>query len=201
MRQWPCEDVKLSVNLTPTRSHHINLSSTCGRVNLSPAPSAIFASWNMKDLEKQRLCVKLCLKLARTFIDSFQMFKQNVEWGRAKEESWGMQKQTWLLHHDNAPAHSSLLVREFLAKHETTVILQPLYSQDLVPADFILFPSLKSRWKMVSYGMLWRVALARTEVSEERSASFIRVTRIGELGTTLSVTSNGISSQRASGAS
>jgi hypothetical protein len=38
--------------------------------------------------------------------------------------------------------------------------------------------------------MLLRVALVRTEVSEERSASFIRVTRIGELGTTLAVTSN-----------
>jgi hypothetical protein len=34
------------------------------------------------------------------------------------------------------------------------------------------------------------VALVRTDVSEEPSASFIRVTRIGELGTTLAVTSN-----------
>jgi hypothetical protein len=38
--------------------------------------------------------------------------------------------------------------------------------------------------------MLRRVALVRTDVSEELSASFIRVTRIGELGTTLAVTSN-----------
>jgi hypothetical protein len=37
--------------------------------------------------------------------------------------------------------------------------------------------------------MLRRVAL-RTGVSEELSASFVRVTRIGELGTTLAVTSN-----------
>jgi hypothetical protein len=38
--------------------------------------------------------------------------------------------------------------------------------------------------------MLCRVTLVRTDVSEERSTSFIRVTRIGELGTTLAVTSN-----------
>jgi hypothetical protein len=36
--------------------------------------------------------------------------------------------------------------------------------------------------------MLRRVVLVRTDVSEELSASFIRVTRIGELGTTLVVT-------------
>jgi hypothetical protein len=60
---------------------------------------------------------------------------------------------------------------------------------------------------MASSGMLRRVALVRTDVSEERSASFIRVTRIDELGTMLTVTSNqrtkslDISSQCASVAS
>jgi hypothetical protein len=36
--------------------------------------------------------------------------------------------------------------------------------------------------------MLRRVVLVRTDVSEERIASIIMVTRIGELGTTLAVT-------------
>jgi hypothetical protein len=43
---------------------------------------------------------------------------------------------------------------------------------------------------MVSSGLLHRVALVRNDVSEEHSASFIRVTRIGELGTTQAATSN-----------
>jgi hypothetical protein len=40
---------------------------------------------------------------------------------------------------------------------------------------------------MVSYGILCSVDLVITDVSEELSASFIRVTRIGELGTKLAV--------------
>jgi hypothetical protein len=43
---------------------------------------------------------------------------------------------------------------------------------------------------MATSGMLRRMALVRTDVSEELSASFIRVTRIDELGKTLAVTSN-----------
>jgi hypothetical protein len=39
-------------------------------------------------------------------------------------------------------------------------------------------------------GSLLECDSLRTDVSEELSASFIRVTRIGELGTTLAVTSN-----------
>jgi hypothetical protein len=43
---------------------------------------------------------------------------------------------------------------------------------------------------MVSSGLLRRVALVRTDVSEETGASFIRVTKIRELGTTQAATSN-----------
>jgi hypothetical protein len=54
---------------------------------------------------------------------------------------------------------------------------------------------------MTSSGMLSLVAVVRTDVSEELSAFFIRVTRIGEIGTTLAVTSNrhkpdGVTSQK-----
>jgi transposase len=52
-----------------------------------------------------------------------------------------------MLHHDIAPAHASSLIREFLTKNEITVVPQPPYSPDLVPAYFFLFPKLKSSLK------------------------------------------------------
>jgi hypothetical protein len=45
-------------------------------------------------------------------------------------------------------------------------------------------------WGMVSSGLLRLVALVRTEVSEAPGSSFIRVTKIGELGTTQAANSN-----------
>jgi hypothetical protein len=48
---------------------------------------------------------------------------------------------------------------------------------------------------MPSSGMLRRVALVRTDVTEELRASFIKVTRIGELGTMLVTASVVLSSQ------
>jgi hypothetical protein len=43
---------------------------------------------------------------------------------------------------------------------------------------------------MPSSGKLNRVAIVRTDVSEKRITSFIKVTRIGELETKLEVTNN-----------
>ena len=56
----------------------------------------------------------------------------------------------WFLHHDNAPAHTALSVRQFLAKKQKnnmTVIPHPPYSPDLAPCDFFLFPRTKSQMK------------------------------------------------------
>ena len=60
---------------------------------------------------------------------------------RKRPDLWA--DNSWIFHHDNAPSHSSLIVTEFLAKHEIKVIAQPPYSPDLAPCDFFLFPKLK----------------------------------------------------------
>ena len=50
---------------------------------------------------------------------------------------------SWILHHDNAPAHTALSVREFLATKQITVLEHPASSPDLAPSDFFLFPRIK----------------------------------------------------------
>ena len=57
--------------------------------------------------------------------------------------------------HDNAPADKSLLVREFLAKNETVIMPQLPYSPDLGPADFFLFPELKTPITKKAYCYDW----------------------------------------------
>jgi len=57
------------------------------------------------------------------------------------------ENQTWMLHHDNAPAHALLLNRSYLAKHQTCIVPHSPFSPDLAPADFFLFPKLKTTLK------------------------------------------------------
>ena len=53
----------------------------------------------------------------------------------------------WMLLHDNAPAHCAIRVHQFMAQRGVPVLNHPPYSPDLVPADFFLFPRLKSIMK------------------------------------------------------
>lgn len=46
--------------------------------------------------------------------------------------------------HDNVPSHSSMIVIDFLVKHETSVIAQPPYLPILASCDLFLFSELKN---------------------------------------------------------
>ncbi|KAG5316891.1 MOS1T transposase, partial [Acromyrmex insinuator] len=114
----------------------------------------------------QRICIKFCVKNKIKCADAFRMLivaygeatldRSNVyRWykmfseGRedVNDEERAGRLSTSITKHDNAPAHTSLLVREFLAKNNTLMMPQPPYSPDLAPCDFFLFPKLKRPMK------------------------------------------------------
>ena len=51
------------------------------------------------------------------------------------------------MHNDNASAHTSMPVLEFLGENKTIITTQLSYSSYLAPADFFLFPKLKTVMK------------------------------------------------------
>jgi hypothetical protein len=55
---------------------------------------------------------------------------------RKRPEMWTM--GMWQLHHNNAPAHTALSIREFLVKHPIPVLPQPHYLYDLSPPNFFV---------------------------------------------------------------
>ena len=59
---------------------------------------------------------------------------------------------SWVLQHDNAPAHTALPVRQFLAIKQTTVLEHPAFSPDLAPSDFFLFLMIKEILKGRHFG-------------------------------------------------
>ncbi|UYV83414.1 hypothetical protein LAZ67_23000924 [Cordylochernes scorpioides] len=56
-----------------------------------------------------------------------------------RPELW--RSKSWILHHDNALAHTALKISNFLQDHSTSVFPQPPYSPDLAPCDFFLLES------------------------------------------------------------
>ena len=73
------------------------------------------------------------------YVEILRRLRESVR--RKRPEKW--QDGDWMLHHDNAPAHTSHLVQQSLAKHGTAQLQQPPYSPGLALCDFFLSPRLK----------------------------------------------------------
>ncbi len=58
-----------------------------------------------------------------------------------RSESW--KANNWLLRRNNAPAHCLVRTLKFFAHNRTTILKQMIYSPDLAPNDFFLYPKIK----------------------------------------------------------
>jgi hypothetical protein len=71
---------------------------------------------------------------------------------RNRPEKWA---NGFILHHDNAPCHTSLLVRKFLSNKNITVCPHP-------PCDFWLFPKVKMTMKGKRFESIQDIEAATT---------------------------------------
>jgi histone-lysine N-methyltransferase SETMAR len=77
------------------------------------------------------------------YFNVLRRLRENIR--RKHPVKW--RNNSWALHHDNTPVHTSLLVLQFLTSTKTTVISHPPYLPDLAPCDFFLFPKMKLKLK------------------------------------------------------
>jgi len=73
------------------------------------------------------------------YLEVLEGLREKVRWKRPELFA----NNSWILHHNNAPAHAALSGREFLATKQITVLEHPAYLPDLAPNDFFLFPKIK----------------------------------------------------------
>ena len=59
------------------------------------------------------------------------------------ETTWNFANNSWILHHDNAPAHMALSMWELLATKQITVLKHLAYLPDLASNYLFLFPNIK----------------------------------------------------------
>jgi histone-lysine N-methyltransferase SETMAR len=60
-----------------------------------------------------------------------------------KKKRPNMAAGEWFFHWDNAPVHTAAVVKDWMVARDFRLIDHPLYSPDLAPANFFLFPTIK----------------------------------------------------------
>lgn len=70
-----------------------------------------------------------------------------------------VEEQAVDLHKDNAPGHNALSMKCHLAARGTPVFEHALYSPDLTPCNFFLFPEIKSALERTRFELMEEVKL------------------------------------------
>lgn len=94
------------------------------------------------------------------YISVLRKLRERVR--RKRQVLW--KNKSWILHQDNAPAHTALSVKTFLAKYNIPILDHPPYSPDLAPCDFFLFPKVKAVLKGTRFESVEAVKEKATEV-------------------------------------
>jgi len=80
---------------------------------------------------------------------------ENATWKSWTGTTQIFARNSCILHHDNASAHTALSVRDVLATKQITILQHPAYSPDLAPSDFFSVPEDKGNIERKTFWWHW----------------------------------------------
>jgi transposase len=110
----------------------------------------------------------LCI-IVQFYCSVLRRLRENIR--RKRPELW--RAGNLLLHDDNAPSHRALVTREFLTHNSIFTLPDALYSLDLAPCDFFLFPKMKLQLRGRRFDRLEDIHLeSQTALAKSRDQGF-----------------------------
>ena len=94
-----------------------------------------------------------------------------------RPELWA--NNSWFLHHDNAPSHTALVLRDHFIKNCTHIVSQAQYSPDLALCDYWLFPKLQKALRETRFESIDEIK-AESKQTLYRKSTIWHVSRIGK---------------------
>ena len=96
---------------------------------------------------EQQICIKFCIKLELSSMETIQMIKKVAKKIKRKKKKATAMGNWWLATSSQHACSCIISGAEILVRHQITQVTQPPYSPDLVPCNFWLFPKPKSHLK------------------------------------------------------
>jgi len=121
-----------------------------GKASEKQHKSMLLCFFDQKGIDHKEFVPPGQIVNAAFYVEILKGLWENVR--RKQPDQWW--NNTWLLHHENAPAHAALLIRQFLTDNNMTVVPHPPHLPNLAPSDFFLFPKLKVKLKGRRFQML-----------------------------------------------
>ena len=98
----------------------------------------------------------------------------------------------FFLPHDNDPAQSAAIIRQFMTQKEVATVNHPQYSSDLSPPDFFLFPKVKLQLKGARFDTIeWIQNVLTVQLNKISAEDFSNSMKKFETHANLCIISNG----------
>ena len=141
---------KNGLSISRTDGCQSMMKSVLDDLQLEPRPK-MWQKFDIEEIAHKKFVPPGQMVNGKFYCDVLRQLRENI-WRKHPDQQCN---NSWILHHNNALVHESLIVWQFLASTKTTVIPHPPYSPDLTTCEFFLFLQLKLKLKGAMFWQHW----------------------------------------------